>query len=377
MAKLDNAEYGRRVMATPAQLAAAAKRDAAMAARNPAAVVSKPSATPQVVTQPKKNPKDIKAVTLPMPINQTPGPVVPGPVTPGPVTPPPPKVDTGDGIRIASQYGISEALLNDPIYGAELSAVYALFKAERIGEALEALFRTSYYKNLTGGVAQRRKDKVERPGVYANDLDAYKSTQRRRLVGLKINAPDLDNILQDAYDRGLTDNQIDDLLKFSSKVTGFGGETLGDVNALKSFANAFGVGSLLNQTYWDSKSRSLFSGETTDIDIQEEIKTLAASAFPAYAPGIMKGVSLAVQASNVVTTVANLLERDPDTVTFDDPIVKRIMNWTNPTTGKQEVMPQYLVEKETKSTEDWLFTNNARNSIDSLTSRVFSDMGII
>jgi hypothetical protein len=315
-------------------------------------------------------------VTKPIvPITETPGPLVPGPVTPPPVVPP--NTNTGEGIRIANQYGISEALLNDPVYGAELSQVYALLKAENIGGALEALFKTSYYKNLSGGVAQRKNDKMNRPGVYANDLDAYKGTQRRRLVGLKINTADLDSILTDAYDRGLTDNQIDDLLKFSSKVTGFGGETLGDVNALKSFANAYGVGSLLNQTYWDAKSKSLFAGETTDIDIQEEIKTLSASAFPAYAPGIMKGVSLAVQASNVTTTVANLLERDVDTVTFDDPLVKRIMNWTNPTTGKQEIMPQYLVEKETKSTEDWLFTNNARNSIDSLTSRVFSDMGII
>jgi len=357
-------------MATPAQLAAAAKRDAAMAARNPAAAPPPPPPVKQ-----KSKPKPKPETKTPGPVK--PGPVTPGPVTPGPVTPTPVNVDTGNGIRIASQYGISEALLNDPVYGAELSAVYALLKAERIGEALEALFKTSYYKNLNGAVAQRRKDKVERPGVYANELDSYKSTQRRRLVGLKISASDLDGILADAYDRGLTDNQIDDLLKFSSKVVGFGGETLGDVNSLKGFANAFGVGSLLSPAYWDNKSRSLFAGETTDIDIQEEIKTLSASAFPAYAAGIMKGVPLNALASNVITTVANLLERDPDTVTFDDPIVKRIMNWTNPTTGKQEVMPQYLVEKETKSTEDWLFTNNARNSIDSLTSRVFSDMGII
>jgi hypothetical protein len=371
MAKLDNAEYGRRVMATPAQLAAAAKRDAAMAARNPAA--PKPPAKPAPAKPAPAKPEPFKPVPKPIvPITET-----PGPVTPGPVTPPPPKVDTGNGIRLASQYGISEALLNDPIYGAELSAVYALFKAERTGEALEALFRTSYYKNLTGGVAQRRKDKVERPGVYANDLDAYKSTQRRRLVGLKINAADLDSILTDAYDRGLTDNQIDNLLTFSNKVVGFGGETLGDVNSLKSFANAYGVGSLLNQTYWDAKSKLLFSGETTDIDIQEEIKTLSASAFPAYAPGIMKGVSLTAQASNIITTVANLLELDPDTVTFDNALVKRFTNWTNPTTGKQEIMPQYLVEKETKSTEDWLFTNNARNTIDPLALRVFSDMGIV
>jgi hypothetical protein len=366
-------------MAISAREAAAAKNAAAASAARTAGSIAAakpaPTPTPKVVTQPKKNPKDIKAVTLPMPINETPGPVTPPPVTPPPVTPP--KTNTGEGIRIASQYGISEALLNDPIYGAELAAVYAMFKDENVGGALEQLFKTSYYKNLSGGVAQRLNNKLTRPGVYANELDAYKTAQRRRLVGLKINTADLDSILTDAYDRGLTDNQIDDLLKFSNKVTGFGGETLGDVNSLKFFANAYGVGSLLNQTYWDAKSKSLFAGETTDIDIQEEIKTLSASAFPAYAPGIMKGVSLAVQASNVTTTVANLLERDVDTVTFDDPLVKRIMNWTNPTTGKQEIMPQYLVERETKSTEDWLFTNNARNTIDPLTLRVFSDMGLV
>jgi hypothetical protein len=358
-------------MATPAQRAAAAKRDAAMAARNPALAPTKPTPDTTIAPKPKPKPKTDTNTT-----GQTPPPPPPPPA--GTFTPPvtPPK-NTGEGIRIASQYGISEALLNDPVYGAELSAVYALFKAENVGGALEELFKTSYYKNLSGGVAQRLNNKLTRPGVYANELDAYKGAQRRRLVGLKINAADLDSILTDAYDRGLTDNQIDDLLKFSNKVTGFGGETLGDVNSLKSFANAYGVGSLLNQTYWDAKSKSLFAGETTDIDIQEEIKTLSASAFPAYAPGIMKGVSLAVQASNVTTTVANLLERDVDTVTFDDPLVKRIMNWTNPTTGKQEIMPQYLVERETKSTEDWLFTNNARNTIDPLTLRVFSDMGLV
>jgi hypothetical protein len=368
-------------MATPAQKAAEAKRDAAMASRNPALAPSKQDAAmaarnPALTPPPPPPKSNVK----PKPDTKSKGQTdssTPPPPPPPPAAPPaaPPK-DTGEGIRIANQYGISEALLNDPVYGAELRAVYELFKAENVGGALEALFKTSYYKNLNGNVAQRLNNKITRPGVYANDLDAYKSTQRRRLVGLKINATDLDSILTDAYDRGLTDNQIDNLLTFSSKVVGFGGETLGDVNSLKSFASAYGVGSLLNQTYWDAKSKLLFSGETTDIDIQEEIKTLSASAFPAYAPGIMKGISLTAQASNIITTVANLLELDPDTVTFDNALVKRFANWTNPTTGKQEIMPQYLVEKETKSTEDWLFTNNARDTIDPLTLRVFSDMGI-
>ena len=46
------------------------------------------------------------------------------------------------GIKDAAQYGISEALLADPTYGAELTNVYNLFKAGKTGAALEALFKT-------------------------------------------------------------------------------------------------------------------------------------------------------------------------------------------------------------------------------------------
>lgn len=382
-------------MATPAQKAADAKRDAALAARGAdtkaaadakaaaAKAAAAKAAAAKTTTPPKVTTADLQKridelkkleekIKKKVSVDETPPPDAGAPTEEEEVKP-----DTGEGIRIANQYGISEALLNDPVYGVELSSVYALFKSENVGAALEALFKTSYYKNLNSTVSQRLNNKLSRPGVYANDLDAYTLTQRRRLVDLKIPEVDLKAILQDAYDKGLTDNQVDNLLKFSTKVTGFGGETLGDINSLKTFANSYGVGSLLNQTYWDTKSKSLFSGEITDVDIQEEIKTLSASSFPAYAPGIMKGISLAAQASNITTTYANLLEKDPDTVTFDNPVVKRLANWIDPATGKAGIMPQYLVEKEVKSTNDWLFTNNGRNTIDTLTLKTFSDMGIV
>jgi hypothetical protein len=75
--------------------------------------------------------------------------------------------------------------------------------------------------------------------------------------------------------------------------------------------------------------------------------------------------------------VANLLELDPDTVDLQNPLVKRIMNYVDPATGKQEVMPQWLVEKTVKSSPDWPYTNNARNTIDTLTTKVLSDWGLM
>jgi hypothetical protein len=53
------------------------------------------------------------------------------------------------------------------------------------------------------------------------------------------------------------------------------------------------------------------------------------------------------------------------------------MNYINPVTGKQEIMPQWMVEKTVKSSPDWPYTNNARNTIDTLTTKVFSDWGLM
>ena len=283
------------------------------------------------------------------------------------------------GIEAAASYGISEALLNDPVYGDEIKAIYAFFKANDVGAALEALYKSKYYTTMNATVRARRKEKLEQPDVYKDSLDKYSLTARRRLVqsGVKIDQAAFDSIISNAYANGLSDAQVDQAIITSGKITGFGGNILGDTTALKTYAGQFGVGTLLNDNYWQSKSQSLFSGSTTLEDIQKEIRELSASAFPAYADGIINGTSIAAQGSNVIQTVANLLERDVDTVTFDDPLVKKIMQYTDPATGKPAKMPQWMVEKTTKSTIDWGFTNNARDSVDALSLKVFKDWGLV
>jgi hypothetical protein len=281
------------------------------------------------------------------------------------------------GTETAAQYGISEALLNDPQYGAEITGVYELFKAGNTAAALEALFRTNYYKTMNATVRARKKEQLEQPEVYKDSLEKYSLTARKRLVqsGVKIDQATFDSIVSNGYATGMSDAQIDQAIITSGKITGFGGNVLGDTTALKTYANQFGVGTLLNDTYWQSKSQALFAGTTTTEDIENEVRQLSASAFPAYAEGIMNNTSLQVQGSNVIQSIATLLERDADTITFDDPLVKRIMQYVDPTTGKPAKMPQWMVEKTTKGSADWPLTKNARDTFDSLTLKVFKDMG--
>jgi hypothetical protein len=276
---------------------------------------------------------------------------------------------------ISSALGISDAMLE--AY-PELQAIYDIWDTNP-GKAQEMFFQTDFYKNNIREVRVRLRAKAEQPGAYDKAYQAYATSAKKRLAaaGVKMDPAQLDSLLQTGYDTGLTEDQVNDLVVKSGKVSGYGGTTLGSVTELQAYANQFGVGNLLNKAYWDGKSARLFSGETTAEDIQAEIKGLSASAFPAYADGINKGISLFQQASNVTQTIATFLEKDPDTIDFNDPLARQIASYVDPATGKPAIMPQSLVEKTVKSQEEWRFTKNAQNTFDSLTYKVGKDWGIV
>ena len=259
-----------------------------------------------------------------------------------------------------------------------LEKAWQAYLAGKMDEFQTLVLASDFYRNNNATARQRKTAQTNQPGVYAKDLDAYKVSAKKRLIQNGVQwTPGVEKQVELGYQNGMTEDQVDQLIVKSGAVGKLGGNTMSTVSSLQSYANAYGVGNLLNSSYWDTKSTALFAGETTADDIMNDIKNLSASAYPAYADGIKNNVSLSALASNVTSTVANLLELDPDTVDFNNPLVKRIMGYINPTTGKQEIMPQWMVDKTVKSTDDWLYTNNARNTIDSLTTKVFSDWGLM
>jgi hypothetical protein len=279
------------------------------------------------------------------------------------------------GIATAASYGISEALL--AAY-PELQNVYLLFKEGKSAAALEALYATNYYKNLSPTVKQRSKLKLEQPGVYTDSFEKYKLQAKKRLVqtGIKIDDATLNTLAQTAYDQGLDDNQFDMLLKTSGKILGYGGTTLGDVSTLQSYSRAFGVDNMFNKAFWDTQSAELAIGNTTTQDIEAQIRETAASAYPSYAESIRNGVSVDALSSAYKASYSSILEVDPDSVTYNNPRLRRALQYIDPKTGQPGVMPIWQFEKELRSAPEWEYTNNARDTIDSLTLKVFRDMGI-
>jgi hypothetical protein len=260
----------------------------------------------------------------------------------------------------------------------QLEAAWQLWLKGDVDGMYAAVLNSNFYRNNNATARTRLQAKTSQPGVYADGLDKYGLATRKSLVnsGLKMDNKLFMGLVQKAYDSGMDENQLKELIVNSGLVTGYGGEVLGDTASLKSYANSFGVGKYLDEKYWAQKSQDLFLGRTTTEDIEDEVRNLAASAFPGYSDQIKAGISVDSLASAYKGAIANVLEKDADSVTFEDPRLRAALQYVGPD-GKPAVKPLWQFERELRMTPEWELTNNARTTVDNLAYKVLSDMGLV
>jgi hypothetical protein len=261
---------------------------------------------------------------------------------------------------------------------SKLEEAWQAYLAGRYDDMQAAILASNFYQNNNSTARTRLQAKASQPGVYADGLNKYGLATRKSLVasGLKMDAKLFEGLASKAYDSGMDENQLKELIVNSGLVTGYGGAVLGDTSALKSYANSFGVNKYLDDKYWAQKSQDLFLGRTTTEDIEDEVRNLAASAFPGYSDQIKAGISVDSLASAYKGAIASVLEKDADSVTFEDPRLRAALQYVGPD-GKPAVKPLWQFERELRMTPEWELTNNARTTVDNLTYKALSDMGLV
>lgn len=272
---------------------------------------------------------------------------------------------------VTTAYGITGDLIRA---FPELQKVYDLYKAGDTTQAELEYYKTSYYRNLTTTSKNRAQQKASQPGVYSQGLNTFKIEQRKRLIsrGINLDEATFNTVMQDAYDKGLDDNQIDlqALTKFKGTV---GGATLGTVQTLEEYAKSFGMS--YSATTLNSWSQGIFAGTNTTFDIQEKIRRDAASAYPVFADEINKGTSVDALASAYKSSMATILEIDADTISYNDPTFRRALQYVGPD-GKPALKPIWQFEAELRQDPRWDLTDNARATVDSLSLKVLRDYGV-
>lgn len=268
-------------------------------------------------------------------------------------------------------YGITADLIKA---FPELQKVFDLYVAGDLTQAELEYYKTGYYRGLTTTSKTRAGQKASQPGVYTQGLEAFKVEQRKRLIGKGINLDEttFNSVMQDAYDKGLDDAQID--LQALGKFKGtIGGDTLGKVQTLEEYADTFGMS--YSKATLDSWSQGIFSGTNTLSDIQEKIRRDSASAYPIFADDINKGTSVDALASAYKSSMASILEIDADTISWNDPTFRRALQYVG-ADGKPALKPIWQFEAELRQDPRWDLTDNARATADSLSLKVLRDMGV-
>lgn len=281
-----------------------------------------------------------------------------------------------EGAAAALAYGITESLITA---FPELRPIYEKFLAKDYTGARLDYFASNYYKNLIDTAKTRQGLKATARGQYDQLLDAYRLNQRKRLTAKGINLDDetFNLFTETAFDSGLDENQLDIKILNSGKFGAIGGSTLGLVNTLKAYADDYGVNDLLNQSFWDQKSTDLFAGRITNDDLEQEIRNLSASAYAAYAPGIMAGRTLASQTSALKQTYANLYGVDPDTISYAAPNFMKLLQYVDPKTKQPAPIPLWEAEKMIKSQNDWLLSKPAQDQFNQVGYGILKEWKLI
>jgi hypothetical protein len=289
------------------------------------------------------------------------------------------------GLTASLGFVLSRALLDDPTYGkgiGGLQEVYDLWAAGDQTAALDAYFRSNYYLKLGKTAASRFALSKNQPEVYLADEAAYISNQKNRLfkLGVRVEDNELTDLLKKAYAGNLTDTQLDSSITLTNSYGGkFGGTILGQMQDFKNLARSYGLS--YTEAKYNQWGADLFANRITDSEVEEAIKIESASKYPGFADQIMKGVTMDALSSAYKSSMANILEIDADSIGYDDPTLMKALQYRGfektKDAGGSQVMPLWQFESDLRSDVRWQFTNNARDSIDSMQYKVMKDWGLM
>ena len=274
---------------------------------------------------------------------------------------------------------LSRALLDDPTYGVGpggLQEVYDLWAAGDETAALDAYFRSNYYLKLGKTAASRFTLLKNQPEVYAADEAAYISGQKNRLfkLGVRVDDNELTDLLKKAYSGNFTDTQLDSSIALTNNFGGkFGGTILTQMEQLKKTARSYGLS--YTEAKYNQWGADLFANRITDSEVEEAIKIESASKYPGFADQIMKGVTMDALSSAYKSSMATILEIDADSIGYNDTTLNKALQYIGPD-GKPTSKPLWQFESDLRSDPRWQFTNNARDTVDSLSLKVLRDWGM-
>ena len=273
------------------------------------------------------------------------------------------------GLNAITKFGIGEALLNDPTYGAELKKVFDLYKTNKTA-ALDLLFKTKFAK-LDTDARSRYVTKLENSDLYKEGVKSWIIGIKKKLKSQGSNLTDQQ--LEDYYLKGIDDVTILDEALSGGKfeVGKTGGSQADYYNQLLRTATANGIStSLLPKVLGfdsiDQVIKELQTGASLD-DFNQRLRNYAKTSLPDWAKKLVdQGQDLTDIINPYRATISDELEIAYNSIDVTDRYIQEAL---------AKNMNQYDLRKALRQDSRWQYTDKANTEVSNSVLGVLKDFG--
>lgn len=285
-----------------------------------------------------------------------------------------------------ANFGVGEALLNDPLYGPELRAIKAAYDAKNFALA-DDLLAKSNWNRLDADAQSRYLTKVENSGLYRERLKSWKIGIKQKLAARGLKADDA--TLDKYYIDGIDDLTIIDDLTGGITAKTAAGQAADALSKLRTVARANGFD--LDRDFGlqvNSWLQRIGRGESVD-DFARLIRQQAKLGLPTKVQTLLdEGLDLANIYAPYRNVMASMLEVTPDSISLDDSLLRSAYSpgysevTAKPGMGgvsrgeySSNEMSIYDFKKAVRRDPRWATTDNARQEVSGTALNLLRNLG--
>lgn len=248
---------------------------------------------------------------------------------------------------------------------------------------LEKFHQTTWYRSHSASARQLIGTQLSDPAQY-NNLVGNAQHQIQNLANqMGVNLPGGDWLSKFATQSLMAGWNQDEIKVQLSKqyINGTqgklpSGDAATNFDNLEKLYQAYGVPYTTDSL--NSKVADMLGGKTSLSTYLEQAKLAAKSMYPSLAPQIESGLTVRDVADPYIQTMSKLLEVNPQTVTMNDPMIKRALQGSITTSNGSSTAtttPLWQFEQQVRSDPRWKYTDNANASAADLAMQIGRNWG--
>lgn len=131
-----------------------------------------------------------------------------------------------------------------------------------------------------------------------------------------------------------------------------------------------------DDTFYADQARQVALGMQTADDAKRRVREEAASAWPTYAEQIRAGADARTLASSYINTYAKVMEKDPNSIMLDDPVLREAMTGVDDK-GNFKPMGLWEFEQNLRKKPEWMNTKQGQDTTVGVGTGILRRMGFL